>query len=105
MKKLFIKTYLFIYSILLSPWANAISISIWNKYLEHSMFKLRVQCIGEKLAKNMFFTDPAYLYQKYREEVFKDKKLVLKIIFLPFNIQPKKYLTEHQIITANDLWR
>ena len=104
MKKLFIKTYLFIYSTLLYPWANAISISTWNKYLCHPMFKLRVQYIGEKLAKDMFFNDPTYLYNKYREEVFKDKKLLLRIIFLPFTIYPNKYLTEHTIIITNDLW-
>lgn len=96
--------FLYCYTTILTPWAVAISISIWNKYLNSQYFKIRKETMGEKFAKEWFFNDPSFMHKEHRDNVFKDKKLMWRIIFLPFTIQPEKYPHNSRILTASDLW-
>lgn len=94
----------YIYTTILTPWVTAMAIAIWNEYLNSQYFKIRKETGGEKFAKEWFFNDPIHIYEEHRQNVFKNKKLLLKIIFLPHTVQYEKYPLTSRIYTAKDLW-
>jgi len=97
--------YCYIFIFVFYPWFRAYFISIWNKYLDHPVYKYRQKELGRQLAKEWFYNDPADLYNDYKSRVWKDKKLLIKILTIPYSIQPTENLDDNNIITAKNLWR
>lgn len=89
-------------------WSITFYIAVWNEYIESNIYKMRKQLLGKENAKQLFITTDTHtgFIDIFKNKVKRNKKLMLKIIFIPFLIKPCKELKHgYQIINANDLWR
>lgn len=66
-----------------TPWYQAFIISVWNKYKESELYRLRwIEFSPEQSAELYSYKE----HKLFAHHVKQDKKLMLKIIFMPYSI-------------------